>query len=356
MKKIITLTLLVFFSAAAFAENMQFVTLLSQPVGSFAKMDLLGSAPVEIYQLNFCNKGANGTIQIGSEPIDGPLVRIANLNVADTAILAGAIGSFNIENELKVGAGADVNIEYLDIGCGGKFSTGNSTKGSYVEVKGTLQAPLNNGQQTTTVEAASFEKLHVPSVVFFKNAAVGDTKADSFTWAHIGSSASNEYLLVSTTTGGSDDSTTTKECSGESTRSCGCNNDGTQTRTCNTTTGEWNGWGACSTQDKNCCSISSYKLANKATCCASASDTDTDCYKYSWQETYYEDLGQCYVTQDPTFSCVINGVRKSWTDTTQRGLNIDCTKDNVGSVCDIHYCNGPEENVTVECQLVKKGW
>lgn len=356
MKKIITLTLLVFFSAAAFAENMQFVTLLSQPVGSFAKMDLLGSAPVEIYQLNFCNKGANGTIQIGSEPIDGPLVRIANLNVADTAILAGAIGSFNIENELKVGAGADVNIEYLDIGCGGKFSTGNSTKGSYVEVKGTLQAPLNNGQQTTTVEAASFEKLHVPSVVFFKNAAVGDTKADSFTWAHIGSSADNEYLLVSTTTGGSGDSTTTKECSGESTRSCGCNNDGTQTRTCNTTTGEWNGWGACSTQDKNCCSISSYKLANKATCCASASDTDTDCYKYSWQETYYEDLGQCYVTQDPTFSCVINGVRKSWTDTTQRGLNIDCTKDNVGSVCDIHYCNGPEENVTVECQLVKKGW
>ena len=356
MKKIITLTLLVFFSAAAFAENMQFVTLLSQPVGSFAKMDLLGSAPVEIYQLNFCNKGANGTIQIGSEPIDGPLVRIANLNVADTAILAGAIGSFNIENELKVGAGADVNIEYLDIGCGGKFSTGNSTKGSYIEVKGTLQAPLNNGQQTTTVEAASFEKLHVPSVVFFKNAAVGDTKADSFTWAHIGSSADNEYLLVSTTTGGSGDSTTTKECSGESTRSCGCNNDGTQTRTCNTTTGEWNGWGACSTQDKNCCSISSYKLANKATCCASASDTDTDCYKYSWQETYYEDLGQCYVTQDPTFSCVINGVRKSWTDTTQRGLNIDCTKDNVGSVCDIHYCNGPEENVTVECQLVKKGW
>lgn len=355
MKKIITLTLLVFFSAAAFAENMQFVTLLSQPVGSFAKMDLLGSAPVEIYQLNFCNKGANGTIKIGSEPIDGPLVRIANLNVADTAILAGTIGSFNIENELKVGAGADVNIEYLDIGCSGKFSTGNSTKGSYVEVKGTLQAPLNNGQQTTTVEAASFEKLHVPTVVFFKNAAVGDTKADSFTWAHIGSSANNEYLLVSTTTGGS---TTTKECSGESTRSCGCNNDGTQTRTCNTTTGEWNNdWSACTTQDKNCCSNSTYKLANKSTCCPSASTSDTDCYYgYRWVETYFEDLGQCYVTKDPTFSCDINGVNKSWTDTTQRGLNIECTSDIAGSHCDIHYCNGPEENVTVVCKLVKKGW
>ncbi len=355
MKKIITLTLLVFFSAAAFAENMQFVTLLSQPVGSFAKMDLLGSAPVEIYQLNFCNKGANGTIQIGSEPIDGPLVRIANLNVADTAILAGAIGSFNIENELKVGAGADVNIEYLDIGCGGKFSTGNSTKGSYVEVKGTLQAPLNNGQQTTTVEAASFEKLHVPSVVFFKNAAVGDTKADSFTWAHIGSSASNEYLLVSATTGGSDDSTTTKECSGESTRSCGCNNDGTQTRTCNTTTGEWNDWGSCSTQDKNCCSISSYKLANKATCCVSASDTDTDCYKYSWEETYYRDWGQCYTTQPDQYDCVIGGVSQSWDSNSTKSMPT-CTKSIAGSYCNIHICNGPEEDVTMTCQLVKKGW
>ena len=168
MKKIITLTLLVFFSVAAFAENMQFVTLLSQPVGSFAKMDLLGSEPVEIYQLNFCNKGANGTIKIGSEPIDTPLVRIANLNVADTAILAGTIGSFNVESEFKVGAGADINIEYLDIGSSGNFSTGNSETASYIQVRGTLEGPSNSGQQVTMVEAASFDKLQIPSVVFFK--------------------------------------------------------------------------------------------------------------------------------------------------------------------------------------------
>ena len=279
-------------------------------------------------------------------------MRIANLNVADTAILAGTIGSFNVESEFKVGAGADINIEYLDIGCGGNFSTGNSETASYIQVRGTLEGPSNSGQQVTMVEAASFDKLQIPSVVFFKNAAAGDTKADSFTWAHIGSSADNEYLLVSTTTGGS---TTTKECSGESTRSCGCNNDGTQTRTCNTTTGEWNAWGSCSTQDKDCCSINSYKLANKATCCVSASDTDTDCYVYRWEETYYKDWGQCYTTQPDQYDCVIGGVSQSWNSNSNKSMPT-CTKSIAGSYCNIHTCNGPEEDSTMTCQLVKKGW
>lgn len=40
-----------------------------------------------------------------------------------------------------------------------------------------------------------------------------------------------------------------KECSGVSTRACGCKNGGTQTRTCNTATGNWGNWSECSVPD-----------------------------------------------------------------------------------------------------------
>ncbi|WP_428055996.1 prepilin-type N-terminal cleavage/methylation domain-containing protein [Candidatus Avelusimicrobium alvi] len=44
-----------------------------------------------------------------------------------------------------------------------------------------------------------------------------------------------------------------KQCTGSSTRSCGCNNGGTQTRTCDTSTGTWSGWSACSISDACSC-------------------------------------------------------------------------------------------------------
>ena len=146
-------------------------------------------------------------------------------------------------------------------------------------------------------------------------------------------------------------------CTGESSRKCGCYNDGTQTRTCDTSTGKWGSWGACSTQDSNCCSIREYKLANKATCCQGTKDSDTDCWQYRWVETYYKDWGQCYTTQPDTYDCVISGVRESWiADVNNRKSMPDCTADTRDSYCNIHICNGPEEDSTMTCQLVKKGW
>ena len=51
---------------------------------------------------------------------------------------------------------------------------------------------------------------------------------------------------------------TEKQCSGSSSRSCGCKNGGTQTRVCNTATGAWSAWSACTVPDAcNCEGLSS---------------------------------------------------------------------------------------------------
>ena len=57
-----------------------------------------------------------------------------------------------------------------------------------------------------------------------------------------------------------------KQCSGPSTRSCGCNNGGTQTRTCDTSTGVWNDWSGCSVSDACKCKEED-KPANKTMSC-----------------------------------------------------------------------------------------
>lgn len=81
------------------AEEMQFVTLLSQPVGSFSKVELLdASKPAEIFHLNFCNTDAQGEINVAaSSSSDAPnSVDAEKLRVLSGATLGGQIKSFNL--------------------------------------------------------------------------------------------------------------------------------------------------------------------------------------------------------------------------------------------------------------------
>ena len=56
MKKLLLCSFVMCCAVLVSAEDMKFVTLLSQPVGSFSKVELLDpSKPAEIYHLNFCN-------------------------------------------------------------------------------------------------------------------------------------------------------------------------------------------------------------------------------------------------------------------------------------------------------------
>ncbi len=66
MKKFILPCALSLLALSVGAEDMRFVTLLSQPVGSFARVELMDNTkPAKIYNLNFCNTNSSGgTIRV----------------------------------------------------------------------------------------------------------------------------------------------------------------------------------------------------------------------------------------------------------------------------------------------------
>ena len=82
-----------------------------------------------------------------------------------------------------------------------------------------------------------------------------------------------------------------KQCTGSSTRACGCLNKGTQTRTCDTSTGTWSGWSACSISDAcDCTSVSGPKPASESRDCNECG-TQTSSYTCNasngtWTETW----------------------------------------------------------------------
>ncbi len=205
MKKIILLTLFAFASASVAAESMQFVTLLSQPVGSFAKIDLMSDASVKIYSLNFCNTSAsNGLINVGKEPTSSSLVQLAELRMGAGNTLTGNIPQVYVSKEMRIGTGADATIGHLDVGCGSgdglEFSEESEEK--YIEIGGGLYGE-NAAAETTTVDAASFEKMYISSTARLETIAFGDTRSDSFSWTNINASdcsskgtCKNELLLV----------------------------------------------------------------------------------------------------------------------------------------------------------------
>ena len=93
-----------------------------------------------------------------------------------------------------------------------------------------------------------------------------------------------------------------KQCTGSSTRACGCLNKGTQTRTCDTSTGTWSGWSACSISDAcDCTSVSGPKPASESRDCNECG-TQTSSYTCNASNgTWTESWSQCSVS-DPS-SC-----------------------------------------------------
>ena len=80
-------------------------------------------------------------------------------------------------------------------------------------------------------------------------------------------------------------------CDGASTRACGCLGNGTQSRTCDTSTGTWSGWSACSISDAcDCTSVSGPKPASESRDCNECG-TQTSSYTCNasngtWTETW----------------------------------------------------------------------
>ena len=89
-------------------------------------------------------------------------------------------------------------------------------------------------------------------------------------------------------------------CDGADTQSCGCLGKGTQTRVCNTSTGSWNPWGSCSVSDAcDCTSVSGPKPASVGRACNDCG-TQTSAYTCNTSNgTWTEGWSACSVS-DPS--------------------------------------------------------
>ena len=172
MKKLIVLTFCAFCAAWAQAESMQFVTLLSQPVGTFAKVKLLDAGKAaSITNLNFCQPGLDGTIDVASEGVE-----IDQLKVRNT--LGGNAQSYLTETiKLKIGNSPELNGKFLTTGIMQVASEAAELKSLKINVQKEVVISSD-----VTSKAASFQTMNLVDKAVLKHAASSDGLAQSMSW------------------------------------------------------------------------------------------------------------------------------------------------------------------------------
>ena len=162
-----------------YAENMKFVTLLSQPVGSFSRVELLDeTAPAEIFHLNFCNSDAiTGTISVEGDttfPVDAE-----NLLVRSAATLGGNVDRFVVGN----GSGT-ISVKNTANFRGGSLQVGTSAPSRILVDDGSATTGMAQFiyPSSLTTKIANFRTMEVNSTAVLSNPASGDTLSSSLSW------------------------------------------------------------------------------------------------------------------------------------------------------------------------------
>lgn len=180
MKKLIVLTLCVFCASLAQAESMQFVTLLSQPVGSFAKVKLLDAGKAaDIENLNFCQPSLDGTIDVAS----GGMEVEKTLDVKTT--LGGDVGAYATTSSIVLTAGDNPVLTGKSLSVNGEMSIPSNAEGTLKSVKINSAAAVNIGGSVTS-KVASFKTMDLKDKAVLKNAASrlsGTLSKSTMTWA-----------------------------------------------------------------------------------------------------------------------------------------------------------------------------
>ena len=199
MKSFVMTCVFLFSCGLLAAEDMKFVTLLSQPVGSFSRVELLDtSKPAEIFHLNFCNTDASGgTIAVsGSDPYP---VQAKKLRVLDGATLGGNIKTFNV-NTITIGADSSF----------GDFTGGtlhvNTTAPARIIVDEDSDEKNNEGSATfihgndVTINNADFYRMNIDGVAYLKQAA-SSANQKTLSWKQVSPSGTTDspqgYVLTS---------------------------------------------------------------------------------------------------------------------------------------------------------------
>ena len=186
MKKIILIGLFGFLTTASFAAQMQFVTLLSQPVGSFAKVELPNDGTAEIFHLNFCNESAPpSTINVSGTIKAGYLK-------GDSTRFSSNFDEYRLSDSLEVGQSGTLDVVEMHISNKlNLFTTTNYTEAdnsAYVKVARELVARPSSEQNFVT-HVAAFETMNIPDIANMKVPATGETEGKDFMWTQVNASA-----------------------------------------------------------------------------------------------------------------------------------------------------------------------
>lgn len=158
------------------AEEMKFVTLLSQPVGSFSRVELLDQAtPADIFHLNFCNTDASGgTITFASSqstPVD-----VEKLVVNSAAVLGGNVNYFR----------ADKITVYDNSGFeGGTLSVELAGPAKILVDDKSSKAAEFIHDNAVTIKAADFNTINIYNTAVLDTPASGSTLSSALTWQKV---------------------------------------------------------------------------------------------------------------------------------------------------------------------------
>ncbi len=192
MKSFVMTCVFLFSCGLLAAEDMKFVTLLSQPVGSFSRVELLDtSKPAEIFHLNFCNTDASGgTIAVSGS--DTYPVQAEKLRVLDGATLGGNIKTFDVDT---ITIGSDITFgDFI----GGTLHV-NTTAPARIIVDEDSNEDNHTGSATfihgkaVTINNADFYTMDINNTAVLSSAASGSTKTSSLGWKQVSPSGTTDY-------------------------------------------------------------------------------------------------------------------------------------------------------------------
>ena len=192
MKSFVMTCALLFSCAFLAAEEMKFVTLLSQPVGSFSRVELLDtSKPAEIFHLNFCNTGASGgTITVSGSDTDP--VQAEKLRVLKGATLGGNIKTFKVDT-ITVG-----KYSSFDGFTGGTLHVNTTAPARIIvdedsnEDNHTGSATFIHDKEDVTINNADFYRMNIDGVAYLKQADSSANKKP-LSWKQVSPSGTTHY-------------------------------------------------------------------------------------------------------------------------------------------------------------------
>lgn len=210
MKSFLISSMLLLSCGLLCAEEMQFITLLAQPVGSFAKVELLNnSKPAEIFHINFCNTdAASGQINVSGTSRNYP-IDTQNLRVLSPATLTGNVKTFLVSSgEKTISVGQSANF------VGGTLAVSNTAPARILvddgsDASGAAEFIYQNTALTS--KAGNFRTMDIANTAVLNTVASGEALSSNLSWKEL-SNSDGDVAFVLTDADVSSDDEEEEEC------------------------------------------------------------------------------------------------------------------------------------------------